>query len=116
MVRNESRDPIKIKKTCQALSIYSTKVVSNNTDPSFPNGMLLPQEQTLSDSDLIKEIVIDGNLSKSQKQPFVQTILQHRGVFDPSLPGYNHTFGTVYASFKFASKARPIPTKIRSPN
>ena len=32
------------------------------------------------------------------------------------MPGYNHAFGPVYASFKFASKARPVPTKIRTPN
>ena len=114
-VKNESKDPIKIKKNCQALSIYSTKVVPDS-EPSFPNGILAPQEQILSDNNLIKEIVIDGNLSKASKQPFIETILQHRRVFDLSLPGYNHAFGTVYASFKFASKARPVPTKIRSPN
>ena len=37
-------------------------------------------------------------------------------VFQPDLPGYNGAYGPVYASFQFASKARPITQKLRSPN
>ena len=114
-VKNESNEPVKIKKNCQALSIYSTKVVSENSS-FLPIDMKPLKDQTLSDKQLLNEVIIDGNLSKVQKKPFQETILQHRAVFDPSLPGYNHAFGPVYATFKFASKARPVPSKIRSPN
>ena len=37
-------------------------------------------------------------------------------MFQPSLLGYNHAFGTVFANFKFASRARPKAQKLLSPN
>ena len=50
------------------------------------------------------------------KAPFIQSIAKQSVVFQPTLPGYNHSFGPVYTSFKFASKARPVPDKLRHPN
>ena len=113
-VKNESKDPIILKKNCQALSVYPTKVIQK-PDPLKQYVLNVPPPRPLSPNDILKEVSICGNLAKSEKQQLIDVITKHTAVFQPSLPGYNHAFGPVYASFKFASKARPLPSKIRSP-
>ena len=114
-VSNEVDHPVTFKKNCQALSVYSTKVIPAQSKHTL-NNLDVPALTTLSEQDILRQVTIDGNLSKQQKQPLLTAISKHTAVFQKSLPGYNHSFGPVYASFKFASKARPLPTKIRAPN
>ena len=97
------------------MSVYTTKILSERI-PKSSSILYVPPEKPLSDIDLIKEITIDGNLNKTQKRDLENIIIKHRTIFDPTLPGYNHAFGPVYASFSFASKARPVAAKIRTPN
>ena len=42
-------------------------------------------------------------------------VSSHIRAFQPDLSGYNHTFGKVYANFKWAGKAQPVPSKLRAP-
>ena len=58
----------------------------------------------------------DSNtLSKSQKEPFVETVKKYSQAFQSDLPGYNGAFGPVFANFQFASTARPPSQKVYSP-
>ena len=112
-VSNETSEAVTLKKNCQAFSLYTT-----STEASFPSSKnLFPAPiQRISPKDIIKDVVIDGNLSTSEKQPLLDAISAHCEIFQPTLPGYNHSFGPVYASFSFASKARPVPQKLRFPD
>ena len=114
-VKNQSPNPVHLKKNCQAFSIYTTSS-SNLFSPSSPHPLDIPPMVEKHPEDIIRELTFDGSLSKQDKAPFLNSITKHTAVFQPSLPGYNHAFGPVYASFKFASKARPVPDKLRSPN
>ena len=112
-IQNVLSDPIKLKKNCQAVSLHTT-----SESPSFPNRHLLNiQDITqFSVKDILTEVTFDGNLSTQVKQQLKNVISKHSAVFQPDLPGYNHSFGPVYADFNFASKARPVPQKLRYPN
>ena len=114
-VQNQTADPVHLKKNCQAFSLYTT-TSSNLFTPSNPHPLDLPPVLEKSVDDIVPEFPFDGSLSAKDKAPFIQSIVKHSVVFQPTLPGYNHSFGPVYASFKFASKARPVPDKLRHPN
>ena len=114
-VQNQSPDPVHLKKNCQAFSIYTTST-ANLFSPSNPHPLDIPPLKDISLKDITSKIIIDGSLSKQEKVPFLNSISKHSQVFQPTLPGYNHAFGPVYASFKFASKARPVPNRLRIPN
>ena len=70
----------------------------------------------MSVQDILKNITIDGDLTSTERQPLLDIIKSHEDIFQPTLPGYDHSFGLVNASFSFAGKARPIPQKLRFPN
>ena len=110
-VQNQSPDPILLKKNCQAFSLYTT-----TPNPSFPinNPLDIPPLVDRPLKDIIKDVTFDGNLPRQDKQPLLDIISSHSPIFQPSLPGYNHSFGPVYANYNFASKARPIPQKLGS--
>ena len=113
-VKNQSPDPILLKKNCQAFSLYTTSPSPPLMNISNPLDISPIVDRPLKE--IVKDVVFDGNLSKQDKQPFLDIIGSRSSIFQPSLPGYNHSFGPVYASFGFASKARPVPQKLRSPN
>ena len=113
-VQNELEDPILLKKNNQAVIMHSTKEVPKKVShvPSPVNNICT--EKTLQE--VLKEVNIDGNLPKREKEKFNASISQNLPVFQQNLPGYNGAYGPVFASFRFASKARPIPQKLRMPN
>ena len=86
------------------------------TPTNILNPLDIPPIAEKSLKNILDNIQFDGNLSKQDKQPLIDIISSHSSIFQPSLPGYNHSFGPVYASFNFASRARPVPQKLRSPN
>ena len=114
-VQNQSSDPVHLKKNCQAFSIYTTST-ANLFSPTNPHPLDIPPLTDVPIKDIIDEVTFDGSLSKQDKTLFLKSLTKHAAVFQPTLPGYNHAFGPVYASFKFASKARPVPDKLRTPN
>ena len=113
-VKNQSPEPVLLKKNCQAFSVYTTS--PSPTPSNIPNPLDIPPIVEKPLKDILSNILFDGNLSKQDKQPLLDIISSHSSIFQPSLPGYNHSFGPVYAAFSFASKARPVPQKLRSPN
>ena len=42
-------------------------------------------------------------------------ITKYSQVFQPDLPGYNNSFGLVFADFQFTSSARPPSQKVFTP-
>lgn len=124
-VSNTSPDPVSMKKNCQAVILYTTSILPDKSlsspipcpSPSPPSRCPSPSSIPTKDvAQILKEIKFDGNLSSSEKSSFIDVISRHSSVFQSDLPGYNNAFGPVHASFDFASKARPVAQKIRSPN
>ena len=101
-VKNQSNDPVHLKKNCQAFSIYTTST-ANLFSPSNPHPPDIPPLVDVPIKDIVDNITFDGNLSKQDKTPFLTSISKHSAVFQPSLPGYNHAFGPVYADSLMAS-------------
>ena len=112
-VQNQTSDPVRLKKNCQAFSLHTTSptIPSTSTNP-----LDLPPIGNKPVGEIVKEVKLDGHLSSHDKKPFLDIISSHPKIFQQDLPGYNHSFGPVYANYTFASKARPIPQKLRSPN
>ena len=60
-------------------------------------------------NDRVSKVKIDpaNQFSQSTKQSLQDIIKEHKDIFKRDLPGYNHVFGKLEASFEWASKARP---------
>ena len=112
-ISNETDAPVKLKKNCQAFRVYST---SSSVDFPLSQNVESPLLPTMSVQDILKNITIDGDLTSTERQPLLDINKSHEDIFQPTLPGYDHSFGLVNASFSFAGKARPIPQKLRFPN
>ena len=119
-VVNKLKNPITLSKNNQAIVMYTTKEVEANPHKQVSrSGECVLNVKTFnpkSQTEILAEIKFDGNLSNVEKEPFKKSIIENTSVFQPDLPGYNGAYGPVYASFQFASKARPITQKLRSPN
>ena len=69
----------------------------------------LPPKLDLKDIDISKET------PREIKNKLINIAKSHKEVFDGKLPGYNGSFGPLFADFNFASRARPSAQKLRSP-
>ena len=95
-VSSNVREPVQLKKNCQALCMYTTCSDVPDTKPLH----LDPEPIALkSTAEILRDINIDGNLSQKEKGPLLKAVSENSEVFQASLPGYNHAFGQVYASF-----------------
>ena len=112
-ISNQSDDLIKLKKHCQAFSVYTT----TTTPPSpFTNHLDIPPPSNIPLKTILTDILFGSQLPNSKKKVLTDIIDSHSSVFQSSLPGYNNSFGPVFANFNFASTHRPSPQKLRSPN
>ena len=107
-IQNQSPDPIR-----QAFSLHTT---SPTPLISSSSPLETPPIITRSVKEIIKEVKFDGQIPQQNKQALIDVISSNSQIFQPDLPGYNHSFGPVYANYTFASKAKPVPQKLRSPN
>ena len=116
-ITNTSDSIVNLKKNTQ-VAIFTTTVPGSHRSFSPINNIISPQPTLKPLKDVLKEMVIDGShkLSSQQKQPFLDSISRHLAVFGNDLPGYNHHFGKVYASFEFATKTKPKSYKLRKPS
>ena len=83
-VKNQSNDPVHLKKNCQAFSIYTTST-ANLFSPSNPHPLDIPPLVDVPIKDIVDNITFDGNLSKQDKTPFLTSISKHSAVFQPCL-------------------------------
>ena len=69
-------------------------------------------------NDRVSKVKIDpaNKFSHLTKQSLQDTIEEHKDIFKRDLPGYNHIFGKLEASFEWASKARPQCNRARMPD
>ena len=105
-VENSLDKAVTVKKNCQAIRMYKTippvtKIKSLPTSPPKTSSVL--------------EIFISPEASEDTKSKLINIASNYQTVFDGTLPGYNGAFGTMYADFNFASRARPSAQKLRSP-
>ena len=116
-ITNTSDNIVNLKKNTQ-VAIFTTTVKGSHRSFSPISNIISPQPTIKPLHDVLQEMIIDGShkLSKQQKQPLVDSISRHLAVFGNDLPGYNHHFGTVYASFEFATKTKPKSYKLRKPS
>ena len=114
-IRNMSQEPIKIKKNTPVCQIRETRDVNDNSSSnSCPT---ISQEPTTNSIDL-STIKLDPNDQFNNKEKLIlkDIINKYKDVFRSDLPGYNHKFGKVEASFTWASKARPTANRARMPD
>ena len=55
-------------------------------------------------------------LTEKTKDQIVEILQKHENIFQPDLPGYNHAYGKVEATFQWASAARPPANRARMPD
>ena len=106
-VENDSGKAITLKKNCQAVRIYRTVSPSTKIQKFPMSPDIAPN---------ILNIDISPATLPEVKTKLIQIAKDHRAVFDGTLPGYNGAFGTVFADFNFASKARPPAEVTGSPH
>jgi hypothetical protein len=110
-VEYEGSEVLHLEKNCQAVFIRKTTEVKQ-VHNFCPN--LLSAPLKLKSTEQIIDKINMTNMSASERKPFADTIAAHSNVFQPDLLGYNNAYGTVFAHFEWASKARPIPQKLRA--
>ena len=114
-VQNESKDVVTFRKNSQPITVQR---VSESPLPSLPAPTEEPKVTFLTPQDILTKVSFDtaNNLTRSQKVPFIETVKKYVKIFQPDLPGYNGSYGPVFADFTFASSARPGSHKIHTPS
>ena len=105
---------VSLKKNSQPVLVR----ITTNSAPTRINHLnTAPVIQPFSVTQILNDVCLDASntLTKQQKAPFVATIAKYSQAFQPDLPGYNNSFGPVYANFQFASSARPPSQKVFTP-
>ena len=112
-INNETNDVVNIKKNCQAVLVR--RVTTSPPTKSLISPPKPPEAR--SNQDILNLVSIDDacSLSNPTKSKLRSSIEQYSAVFQNDLPGYNGYYGPVNAGFEFASKARPVPQKIKFP-
>ena len=112
-IKNMSCEPIKIKKNTPICQIRETRVVE--LDQNRLN-TTLPDEVTVDDP-LVKVTLDPANrFSPQEKETILKILGENKIIFDSNLPGYNHFYGRVEATFQWASPSRPPTNRARIPN
>ena len=111
-IENEGPEVLQVKKNCQAVTIRMTgdaKQVHHLGKDLLPTP-IIPKttKQMLDEFDV-------SNIPASRRKSVLDVVEKYSEVFQNDLPGYNNSFGIVYANFEWASKARPTPQKLRAP-
>ena len=68
--------------------------------------------------DRVSKVKVDpaNQFLRSIKQSLQDIIEEHKDIFKRDLPGYNHVFGKLEATFEWASKARPQCNRAQIPD
>ena len=113
-IQNQSMGVVSLKKNSQPV-LVRVATSSSPTKVKYPNPA--PELRPRSVTQILDQACLDVSktLSKQQKALFVATITKYSQVFQPDLPGYNNSFGRVFADFQFASSARPPSQKVFTP-
>ena len=117
-VENESSSVLKFKKGYQIMKVTNTVETPDNIENTRELiSSFVPEIETKSTDDILKEIELDqtNKLSEKEKMPFVNIIREYTNVLQDDLPGYNGNYGKVNASYEFNSSTRPPPQKVRTP-
>ena len=110
-IRNMSAEPIKVKKNTPLCQIRETREVKTFTKNVPPAAKLEPSV----DLEVIK--LDPSNQFTPEEQHHLKQLLEsHKEIFRSDLPGYNHHYGRVEATFQWASKARPPANRARMPD
>jgi hypothetical protein len=125
-VYNMSAEPIKIKKhtpVCQVKETVDTTITlqkSNGTAGSMDSADPPTRGECCRSTptqDLSKINIDPGKqLTEKQCQRARSILEEYDDIFTPDLPGYNHHYGKVEASFQWASPARPPVNRARMPD
>ena len=118
-VQNMSSEPVKVKKNVPICQIKEMKLVKDKIK-QFPKEDRIEFEslKEIEHDDLLSKIKMDpGNqLSKETKKQMNIILEENKEIFKPDLPGYNHFYGKIEATFEWSSKARPTVNRARMPD
>ena len=125
---NMSTSPIKIKKHTPLCQIRETVAVPNShraasryrklcgSNAGMVGGATGPPEES-ADSPISKVKIDPGRqFSEATRDQILPILQKHKDIFEPDLPGYNHAFGKIEATFEWASPARPPANRARMPD
>ena len=114
-IKNESSEPIKIKKNTPLCNLKSTVEINNIAlEDGVEDGIPAFRPDP---PDLTKVVMDPGNqFSHNTRVKLKEILRDHAIIFQNDLPGYNNHYGKVEAGFEWATKARPQPTKARQPD
>ena len=122
---NDNADPVIVKKNEQIAQVRLS-LINSDSDKQFFNPKqdyfskfhenlpVISAESKKTVSSIIAEIDF-ANIPSTHRKMFEHIVISYPDVFQEDLPGYNNSFGPVYASIKFGSRARPPPHKTRIP-
>ena len=114
-VTNESDETIKIKKNTPLCQIRATVEVEDITEDEDEDTVVKPFKAGPPE---VSKIQFDpGNQFSTKAKEELRIIIEkNKEILKEDLPGYNNHYGKVEASFEWATKTRPQPTKARQPD
>ena len=124
-LQNNNPNPVTVKKNEQIAQIRLS-LISSESDKQFSNPTqdyfskfqetlpVIPVHSPKTVSSILAEVNFT-NIPSTHQKMFMNIVKSYADVFQQDLPGYNNSFGPVYASIKFGSRARPPPHKTRIP-
>ena len=118
-IKNMSREPKKIKintPICQVRKTVDTELqIKNNKGRKDKIKETKPKKEIKVDLSKIK-IDPGEQLTEIERKEIREMLKKYEDIFGNDLPGYNHKFGKVEASFQWASLARPPISRARMPD
>ena len=115
-IKNMSREPKKIKintPICQVRKTVDTELqIKNNKGRKDKIKETKPKKEIKVDLSKIK-IDPGEQLTEIERKEIREMLKKYEDIFGNDLPGYNHKFGKVEASFQWASLARPPISRAR---
>ena len=123
-MENKSSEPIKIKKNtplCQIKELKDVPEKMKNIKKQLEDKIKASASPEVAEDDLndrVSKVQVDraNQFSLSTRQDLQDIIEEHKDIFKKDLPGYNHVFGKLEASFEWASRARPQCNRARMPD
>ena len=114
-IENESMEYLNLKKNCKPVTLR--KVVQGPVAPQkySPPPPKLPDPLPFEKVEEKMKINENKTMGADQVKKIDSLIKDNLAVFQDDLPGYNGFYGKLNAEINFASKARPVPQRIRSP-
>ena len=114
-----SSDPVKTKRNVPICQVKEMKMVTDKLK-QYPKkeGTEFKNPKATKNDDLLSKIQMDprNQLSQETKKEINLILEENKEIFKPDLPGYNHFYRRIEATFELSLKARPTVNRARMPD